>query len=414
MTGFYLGKLAISRKAKLVLTASLLTLCLFSCRKQVIEIPPTTSREELPELSTKFDVVLSSSKLLYEETFEGYGPYFYKGEIQTATPYGFALSDTDYQGNKSGRFELRDTDPSTSGGTRAEAKYPPLTNPNRWYAYTVFFPSANYKYDSKPEIISQWHQGGGVSPSMSLITRYNKIYLEIRSAPTSKFQVLLGSIVKDKWQTFVFHILHSHSSDGLVEVWQNGVKIYTRKGANAYSFSSYEKPLWKLGLYKWDWNGTSTTDTKKRVVFFDNVRVGNEYAAYQDMVIAASSSLTPLAAIKSFTLINAETEQAIMTITNGATIDLSKIATKKLNIRAIPNLSIGSVKFVLSGRQTRTYIDNTSPYALNGDDGFGNYYSGSWEPPPTGTYKLMATPYSEDRATGLVGRTATINFTFIN
>jgi hypothetical protein len=411
MTILLFDRLAIFSRTTLVLTASLLFVCLFSCRKQEIEIPTTSVKQAEPDLSTAFTQVLSSSKLLYEETFEGKGPFFYNAQIQSATTYGFtASSNTFYQGKMCGRFELRDTDPSASGGTRAEVKYPPLTNANQWYSYAVFFPSYNYRYDSEAEIISQWHQGGGVSPSVSLITRYDKLYLEIRSVPKIRQQFLLGNLVKDKWQRYVFHIVHSPGSTGLVEVWRNGVKIFTRKGANAYSFSSYDKPSFKVGLYKWEWNGTKTTDTRKRVIFFDNVRVGSQYATYSDMVLSAFRSITPLAQIKSFVLVNAETEKGIMNITSGSIIDISKIAAKKLNIRAIPNLSVGSVAFVLSGRQNKAYKDNDSPYALNGDDGHGNYYSGSWDPPPVGSYTLEATPYSEDKASGLVGVTKKITF----
>ena len=39
-----------------------------------------------------------------------------------------------------------------------------------------------------------------------------------------------------------------------------------------------------LAMYKWDWNGTGTTDTKVRVIYFDNIRLGNEKATYANMV----------------------------------------------------------------------------------------------------------------------------------
>ncbi|MES2650077.1 MAG: polysaccharide lyase [Bacteroidota bacterium] len=370
-------------------------------------------KQEAPVMMSSSSL-LTSSNLLYEEIFEGLGPYFYPGNLQTGTSYGFTVAGSPvYQGLKAGRFELRDTDPATSGGTRAEAKYPRLTHPNRWYSFAVFIPSIDYKYDSKAEIINQWHQGGGVNPPISLITRYDKLYLEIRPVPEIKNQFLLGNLVKDKWQSFVLHIYHSSGTNGLVEIWRDGVKIFTKQGVNAYSFSTYEKPQWKLGLYKWDWNGTETTETKKRVIYFDNVRIGNELATYSDMVQPANALLSPLPSIKSFTLVNAGTEKDIMIISNGSTISLSQLGVSKLNIRANPGAGVGSVKFIITGAETRSSKDSKIPYAMNGDDGYGNYYFGSWSPPPLGTYTLSAIPYSASNATGLLGIARNIQITFI-
>jgi hypothetical protein len=100
-----------------------------------------------------------------------------------------------------------------------------------------------------------------------------------------------------------------------------------------------------------------------------------------------------------------------MTITNGSTITLSQLGATKLNIRANPGPGVGSVKFLLTGAETRTSKDSQVPYALNGDDGYGNYYFGTWGPPPEGTYTLNVIPYSGSNATGLLGITSTIQFT---
>ncbi|MET0636792.1 MAG: polysaccharide lyase [Chitinophagaceae bacterium] len=228
----------------------------------------------------------ATGNLLYREDFETKTPFSTYVQKQIGTTYGLTVvASPVFQGKQAGRFELRDTDPITSGGTRSEVKFPDLTNPNRWYAFSVYFPESDYKYDSKAEIINQWHQGGGASPSISLITRYDKLVIEVRNKPDKKVQYPLGTgtIQKNKWRNYVLHIVHSNKSDGLIEVWEDGVKIFTNKGANSYDFGKYDKPKWKLGLYKWDWNGNETTDTKKRVVFFDDVRLGNEKATYAEM-----------------------------------------------------------------------------------------------------------------------------------
>lgn len=116
--------------------------------------------------------------------------------------------------------------------------------------------------------------------------------------------------------------------------------------------------------------------------------------------------------IVSFSLVNSETEKEVMTITNGAIISLSSLGLSKANIRAIPTSDVsGSIKFELSGTQSKSYTDNKSPYALHGDSGSGNYYYGNWAPPAAGTYTLKATPYSADNASGTTGTSKTITFT---
>ncbi|QNF33724.1 Ig-like domain-containing protein [Adhaeribacter swui] len=112
--------------------------------------------------------------------------------------------------------------------------------------------------------------------------------------------------------------------------------------------------------------------------------------------------------ITSFSLINADNESTIRTITNNATIDLATLATNNLNIRANTSpAEVGSVRFTLSGAASRTHVESTAPYAVFGENE-GNYYS--WTPEP-GKYTLTATPYSNQDGTGTAGTSLTLNFT---
>lgn len=118
--------------------------------------------------------------------------------------------------------------------------------------------------------------------------------------------------------------------------------------------------------------------------------------------------------VNEFFLVDAHTEQDVQAIKNGATIILSSLPNTKLNIRAnTSSASVGSVKFELSGAQSKVYSDNTPPYALHGDNGSGNYYYGNWNPPATGTYTLKATPYTGSKASGTAGAPLTITFTIV-
>jgi hypothetical protein len=409
-----------------MLSSLVLLSVLYSCSKGDLQEPPSSSgspSETLSESSEIGNVSALSANILYNESFEGSAAFATYGiNKQIETSYGLTLASSPvFEGSKSGRFELRDTDPMNNNGTRAEVSFPTQSNLNRWYSFSVYFPSADYKYDDADELINQWHQGGGVTPSITLGTKLDRYRFIVKETPTTKQTYDLGSIAKDKWNTFVFHIKHSSKTDGLIELWINGQKVVSRTGINMYDLSSgqFYSPKWKLGVYKSAWNGTNTTLTNKRVLFYDNVRIGSESATLADMASGASTSTpttttpTTSSSITSFSLINAATEQAVMTITNGATISLSKYGSK-LNIRANSATSLGSVKLELGGKQIKTYTDSKIPYALHGDDTFGNYYYGNWNPPALGTYTLKATPYSGSSASGTAGAANSISFTFTN
>ncbi|GAB3662532.1 hypothetical protein GCM10028791_37650 [Echinicola sediminis] len=222
------------------------------------------------------------NNLLYEETFEGSAPLSALHQ-QFAADYGFSVAEFPvYQGKKAGRFELRDTDDMVANGTRAEVLFPEQSNNERWYSFWIYLPAEDFMEDSYREIISQWHQGKGAgSPPNSLQIKDDKFLLKsINNDPKGTYYEL-GEVLKDQWQEFVFHFIHSSEKDGLIEVWYNGQNVLTLKGGNIKK--GFDYPRWKVGIYKWKWNGDKTTDTKKRVLFYDNIRMGNEKCTYEEM-----------------------------------------------------------------------------------------------------------------------------------
>jgi hypothetical protein len=409
------------RKNQRVLAVSFLLASLASCSKGVLE--PTT--DTLLDNTLNTTVTTNSlSSLLFKENADGLTFLSTYVSKQTSTTYGVTASENQfYNGIKSARFELRDTDPESHSGSRAEISFPYATNLNRWYAFALFAPSAQFKIDTDDDVISQWHQGGGATPALCLRVKSDRIYVRVLGT-----WIDLGVFEKDKWRAYVMHVKHSASSDGLIEIWRDGQKILNRSGANMYAITGdYHMPNWKLGIYKSDWNGSGTTQTNIRVIHFDDIKLGNEYAVYNDMVPVpnyvppttttdSTSTTTPPTtsgqSIVNFNLVNAETEKDVLTITNGQTISLSALKLYKVNIRAVTSSTEpGSVKFQLSGPQSKTYTDNKAPFALHGDNGSGNFYYGNWDPPAVGTYTLKATPYTSDNASGTAGTSKTITFT---
>jgi hypothetical protein len=396
------------------LAACLLVASLVSCNKEINDPSTATPNDDAlnATVSTR-----SSGSLLWADNLEGLH-YFTNVSKQTSTSYGITRTTSQvFQGYKSARFELRSSDNETNGGTRAELSFQPATNLNRWYSFAIYAPSEQFKWDDEDDCLVQFHQGNGETPALCLRVREDRIYIRILGVWHD-----LGIFEKNKWVPYVMHVKHATGSTGLIELWRNGVKIMNRYGANMYKLEDDDDhyPSLKLGIYKSAWNGSSTTETSLRVVYYDDIKIGNEYATYEDMVPvpndpppAGSTSTTSGLSITDFKLVDAATEKDVMSISDGQTISLSELDLYKVNIRAVPSTDAGSIRFELNGLQTRTYTDNRSPYALHGDNGDGNYYYGNWYPPALGTYTLKATPYTSDNATGSAGAAKTITFTFV-
>ena len=111
--------------------------------------------------------------------------------------------------------------------------------------------------------------------------------------------------------------------------------------------------------------------------------------------------------VTSFTLINADTDQAIGTLVDGGTIDFSLLGTRNLNViaKTSPSL-VGSVRFAYD-TDSDYRLENGAPYALEGNAG-SDYYS--WTP-SLGGHTLTATPYSQSDAGGTAGTPLAIRFT---
>ena len=108
--------------------------------------------------------------------------------------------------------------------------------------------------------------------------------------------------------------------------------------------------------------------------------------------------------VVSFTLIDADADVPIIPLLDNHTINLAKLPTQHLNIRAnVKPMVVGSVVFNLNGSKS---TENVVPYAAKGDSN-GDY--NKWTPSP-GAYQLTATPYSLQNGKGTVGEALMITF----
>ncbi|WP_164891132.1 polysaccharide lyase [Botryobacter ruber] len=453
----------------------------------------------------------TTANLLYEETFEGSSYFPLSGSTLNKT-HNIENCETDwtlssvsspvFQGSKAARFEIRQGQPLVGSGEkiRSEVTIIKGTEDSRftkdiWYSFAVYFPSVGFEADSERDCLNQWYEDG--SDETTIRAQDDKVFLEVTpkegsssllkydlfsSNPGSTSHSSFNNIPKNQWNEFTFHFIHSEGSDGLIEVFRNGVKIHHITGRNMH----LEYPKWKVGLYKSSFLDGSSKH-QSRVVYFDNIRVGKTAATLVDMISGeatgsntgsttetevgtttdtevgtttetetgtttetetgtttetetgtttetetevgtttetgtgtttetetgtSTGSTTTGAQVVSFTLIDASKDREIMTITNGAVIDLKKLDVDKINIRANTNGS-AVVEFKLSGEESDYRVDDVAPYALAGDDRNGNYYSWS---PDEGDYTLQATPRAGTKKDmgAPTGPTYKINFKIVD
>lgn len=119
-----------------------------------------------------------------------------------------------------------------------------------------------------------------------------------------------------------------------------------------------------------------------------------------------------MTAVTSFTLINADTDQPMAgysALTNGATLDLSKLPTKRMNVRANVDATTRSVRFAYDAN-TNYRVESGAPFALASDNG-GDY--APWTP-TVGAHTVKATPYTLTGASGTAGTALAVKFNVVN
>ena len=172
----------------------------------------------------------------------------------------------------------------------------------------------------------------------------------------------------------------------------NGVNIGAEDTTNPYSISLDTAP----------YVNTSITLTAVARDAAGNVATS---AAVTINVVAVPAGQ----AVISFTLINADTNQDIMGLTNGMTISFAALGTPRLNIRANTSPAIvGSVKFGFDA-SSNYRTENGTPYALAGNSNNPlDYYAWS---PSIGSHTITGTPYTSSNAGGTKGSALIVNFT---
>ncbi|HEX8555843.1 MAG TPA: hypothetical protein VF695_14150, partial [Sphingomonas sp.] len=163
-----------------------------------------------------------------------------------------------------------------------------------------------------------------------------------------------------------------------------------------------------------------TSGLNKNGVFFNSYNSFKNYGGGSGYVPPADSgedntpsptptpTTTVAPAITSVTLFNADTNQAIETVTSGESFDLARIGTKNLAFVANTNASAKSVKFNFNGG---TQIESVKPFAMFGDNGGGDIFGETFN---TGSYNFSLQSFGSTGATGTAGATQSFNINFTN
>lgn len=87
-------------------------------------------------------------------------------------------------------------------------------------------------------------------------------------------EVKMSDLRYNQWENFVIHcILRDNDEEGLVEIWKNGVKVYSLKQANAINDT---RVVIKWGVYI----GVGNSSKDVLSCYYDDIKIGNALSGY--------------------------------------------------------------------------------------------------------------------------------------
>ncbi len=152
-----------------------------------------------------------------------------------------------------------------------------------WYSFDLLVPAPNdpqggFPDDKKQGIcqIFQITDGDGGSWAAMLVIENNRLLLRHRN-PSKEVQVV-DQIPRGKWKHVLLHTVASTQSNGTVELWYGGEKVYTETGTNfgwGADFTDQDRMaegdylFAKLGHYAFQANKYDRRD--ERTLYYDNI-----------------------------------------------------------------------------------------------------------------------------------------------
>lgn len=243
-------------------------------------------------LASSTNAFSQRQNLLFEETFEEQD--FAKNWNWLYDCCGYAIRQSGEvvrSGSNASRFESRNNDLVLSNTVRLTIAKQVFSNVtdftanlslkvDRWIGLSVFIPS-DFSNSSSTEPIINWQEvpenayWQWIDATLGLNTVNGKWSFDRFGEKHD-----LGTINKGTWSDWVFHIRFSDQNDGLIEIWQNGSLL---KQINGRTANTSKTASWLVaGL-------TKSPTSASRVMYIDELRIGNENAGYNDVVPGTSA-----------------------------------------------------------------------------------------------------------------------------
>ena len=259
----------------------------------------------LSEQATESSDLLIRDNLLLSGTFETNN--LEQFDRYEGVPHELTVQGRYYRrGPKSCRVELNSHEKNVGGGRyRAELVQYGAGGPNveqdRWFGFSTRVPEdwRVVETTKSVDIFFQIHDKpdpceGYRTPPLSLYISRNTFKAMIhsdsnpctkgaypRGEGTTTETVLNTPLIKGKWVDWVIHVKWSYKNDGILEIWQNGKKVTNYRGPIGYNDKG--SMFMKAGLYHIG-NGDYWPDgLKRRVLYYDQIRMGGPKATYSDV-----------------------------------------------------------------------------------------------------------------------------------
>ncbi len=260
-------------------------------------------------ISGPFEAAVARENLLVELDMESSsldGAYF-EGCCGHSSSF---VSSPVRAGSFAHRSELRKSDPNVESSKRTEYSFFHEKVGNlgdtRWFGFSYYVPS-DWVDDNSGQSESVWQMHPKMddcstnrNPIGALLISEDYYQYVIRtdskrcSTPTRQTtkSFNLGKIKKGQWNDFVIHTKWSYGPDGFTKIWLNGKVVLDYKGPNHFNIER-KYPFAKFGLYKWGWaENPNASKVSKRVIYQDEIRIGDENATYADVAPGDSAART--------------------------------------------------------------------------------------------------------------------------
>jgi hypothetical protein len=277
----------------------------------------------------------------------------------------YLTADYATDGGMSVRFETRKTDVQCFS-YRAELYLSRLRTDMmsaEWFAFDTYVP-ASQPDDTRPESHAQYHQITEIDGSPPWGLWYeNGVYKLVQQFTLDGQETSIvttdipGTYPKGAWHKWVVHYKRSIGSDGLLEVWVDGQKRITRTGPNANQYLGTLEPTgsFKFGIYKWVNSGSNPSTQESRVVYVDNVKLGDSASTIADFVAGTPPPTIP-------------PDTTAPTVRIAAPLTATTVSgTIALNAVATDTIGVTKVEFYKDRAATPFATDTTSPFATTVD-----------------------------------------------